>query len=59
MEALNDHGFVRTHRSYIINAQKVKAVHSDTIVLEQNIEIPFSRTYKQKLKQEKHPLMSS
>ena len=59
MEALNDHGFVRTHRSYIINAQKVKAVHSDTIVLEQNIEIPFSRTYKQKLKQEKHPLVSA
>ena len=58
-EALNKHGFVRTHRSYIVNAQKVNAVHSDTIVLEQNIEIPFSRTYKQKLKQKKHPLVSS
>lgn len=58
LEKLQDYGFIRVHRSYIINTQKVKAVKSDRIVLKKTLEVPFSRTYKQKLKKIKHPIVS-
>jgi tetratricopeptide (TPR) repeat protein len=58
LEKLQDYGFIRVHRSYIINTQKVKAVKSDRIVLKKTLEVPFSRTYKQKLKKINHPIVS-
>lgn len=51
-------GFVRVHRSYVINTQKVESVNTFTLQLQQSVEIPFSRTYRNKLKEENHPLLS-
>ena len=59
LEELEDCGFVRVHRSYIINTQKVKSVKSRWIILKQTVEVPFSRNYKKRLKEQKHPLFNS
>ncbi|RRO24324.1 LytTR family transcriptional regulator DNA-binding domain-containing protein [Flavobacteriaceae bacterium 14752] len=58
LHQLNDCGFLRIHRSYIINTQKIKAVNYDNIVLKQKREVPFSRTYRNKLKNQGHPILS-
>ena len=58
LEDLKENGFIRVHRSYIINTQKVKAVRSDRIILKQTVEVPFSRSYKKRLKETKHPIVS-
>lgn len=52
LEELRDCNFVQTHRSYIVNAEKIKTVYATSIQLENNIEIPLSRSFKQKLKEE-------
>ena len=54
---LKDCGFIRVHRSYVINTQKVEAVDTDLLQLHQAVKVPFSRTYKQKLKAQNHPLL--
>lgn len=54
LEELRDCNFVQTHRSYIVNAEKIKTVYSTSILLEKNIEIPLSRSFKQKLKEEEN-----
>ena len=41
-----DEGFVRTHRSYIINKSFITSVEADTVYLDGAIEIPISRKYK-------------
>ena len=58
LEKLEDCGFVRIHRSYIINTQKEKTVKSDRIILKQSVDVPFSRSYKKRLKETHHPIMS-
>jgi tetratricopeptide (TPR) repeat protein len=50
-------GFVRVHRSYVINTQKVESISTNVLQLSHSIKIPFSRTYKQKLRQQNHPLL--
>jgi len=46
-------GFIRCHRSYLVNLKRIKSViFTDMlIVLENGANIPISRTYKQKLKE--------
>ena len=58
LEKLEDCSFLRIHRSYIINTQKVKTVKSDRIILKQSVDVPFSRSYKKRLKETNHPIMS-
>ena len=43
-EKLPDH-FIRTHRSYIVNSEKINSYNSDSVLID-TIEIPISRTYK-------------
>jgi len=38
--------FVQVHRSYIINRNFIKLQQANTLILEPNIEIPVSRTYR-------------
>jgi two-component system response regulator LytT len=38
--------FVRLHRSYLVNKNKILTVKTNSVVLEGKIEIPVSRTYK-------------
>jgi|GEM_PF-5460751 len=42
--------FLQVHRSYIINRNFITSISGNSIWLTNNIEIPFSRSYKNKLK---------
>ena len=44
-EKLSAHRFVRTHKSYILNADKVTAIKRDLVCIDK-IELPFSDSYK-------------
>jgi len=44
--------FIKVHRSYIINKNFIKSRTGTTITLVPNIEIPLSRSYKEKVTQE-------
>jgi hypothetical protein len=41
--------FVKTHRSYLVNKNYIKVINSTSLILEPNIEIPVSRTFKANL----------
>ncbi len=43
--------FVQVHRSYIINIKKVAAFLGDSVLMQNNVEIPVSQTYRNKLKE--------
>lgn len=45
-ESILEEGFVRTHRSYIINKSFIASADADTVYLDGAIEIPISRKYK-------------
>jgi DNA-binding LytR/AlgR family response regulator len=45
-EKLADHRFVRTHKSYIVAADKITAIKRDVIALGTAIELPLSESYK-------------
>nr|WP_321230558.1 response regulator transcription factor [uncultured Psychroserpens sp.] len=47
-EKLNSKIFVKSHRSYVVNIQKIKGIKSDKVVIE-NIEVPMSSTYKKQI----------
>ncbi|MEM5566645.1 response regulator transcription factor [Psychroserpens sp. AS72] len=47
-EKLNSKIFVKSHRSYVVNIQKIKSIKSDKVIIE-NIEVPMSSTYKQQI----------
>lgn len=48
---LEPHGFFRTHKSFLININKIKSYKSDgTIVLEESISVPLSRRKKESFK---------
>ncbi|HVE60443.1 MAG TPA: LytTR family DNA-binding domain-containing protein, partial [Chitinophagaceae bacterium] len=40
--------FIRVHRSYIINLDKIEAIEEDHLVIDNN-RIPIGKTYKDKL----------
>ncbi len=46
-------GFIRCHRSFLVNKEKIKRIYlsQNRIVLEEDFEIPLSRTYKPALKE--------
>lgn len=43
---LNDQKFIRVHKSYIINLEKVKKISGNQIYLSKNTIVPIGRTYK-------------
>lgn len=45
MEDLFPNTFVRTHKSYLVNMDKIKIYNKDKIILLSGREIPISRTY--------------
>lgn len=50
-EQLPKNKFMRVHRSYIVNLEKVKVVERNRIVFENSIYIPVSDQYKEKFQQ--------
>ncbi len=42
--------FIKIHRSYVVNKNFIKVINSNSVILEPNIEIPVSRTFKVNLK---------
>ena len=57
-EQLIPHNFIRTHKSYLVNAKHISKVNHVFIELINASEIPLSRKYKQDLKEAGHPLFS-
>lgn len=57
-EELEEFGFFRSHRSHLLNPVFIKAVYSNRILMENGEEVPLSRTFKQKLKDNGHSLFS-
>jgi two-component system LytT family response regulator len=49
-EKLKDHGFMRIHRSYIINLQKIKAIERKHILLRDGKQIPIGELYEEKFR---------
>ncbi len=45
-EKLNSYGFIRVHKSYILNTNKIIKTSSSFIFLKNNHKIPIGRTYK-------------
>jgi len=45
---LNSNIFIKSHRSYIVNVQKIKGIKSDKVIIE-NVEVPMSHTYKNQI----------
>jgi len=48
-ELLKPQGFVRCHRSYLVNAAHVKQVRPDTIVLSNETQLPIGYLYKREV----------
>jgi len=48
-DQLKSYDFVRIHRSYLINAERLKAVYASKVLLDNGVELPLSRTYKEDL----------
>ncbi len=44
--------FVKVHRSYIVNKNYIKVINSNSLLLQSNVEIPVSRTFKKILKED-------
>lgn len=49
MEKLSDERFIRVHRSYIVAIERIKAIKSKSVFVE-DIEIPISNSYEELLK---------
>jgi len=53
-ENLNNENFIRVHRSYVININKVSALTSNTVLINA-ITIPLSKLHKEEIKQKLQP----
>lgn len=51
-DKLQSHGFLRVHKSYLINSEQITKVSSNYIYLKGNYKIPIGRTYKSKVNEE-------
>lgn len=56
IERLDNSSFIQTHRSYLVNTDKILKIHTKEIHLASGKNIPLSRSFKEKLKKEEHPL---
>lgn len=50
-EDLKKYGFVRIHRSYIVNSVHIVSASSSKLILPNAVELPVSKAYKESLKQ--------
>ena len=45
--SLKSDGFIRVHKGFLVNQEAVKIINSDKLVLNDNTEIPFGRSYQE------------
>lgn len=45
--SLKSAGFIRVHKGFLVNQEAVKIINSDKLVLNDNTEIPFGRSYQE------------
>ncbi|QQL48903.1 LytR/AlgR family response regulator transcription factor [Mucilaginibacter ginkgonis] len=50
--SLTDKGFLRIHKSYIINKSKIVAIEGNTVKIEHDIDLPIGTTYREFFLQE-------
>lgn len=55
-EELASKGFVRVHRSYLVNEQHVVKVKSSEVLMSNRDQVPLSRSYREQLIAQRHPL---
>lgn len=48
---LEDYGFFRIHRKYLVNSFFIKELRSDSLIVEQDIELPIARNQRKLVKQ--------
>lgn len=58
-EQLTDQGFIRVHRSYLVNSEAIKTVRSRHLVLMNEEKIPISRSFRSNYVQGLHDLKTS
>jgi DNA-binding LytR/AlgR family response regulator len=47
---LKEKDFIRTHQSYLVNAQKIKSVSKDAVLLANGVSLPVSKSRASKVK---------
>lgn len=47
---IKDKNFIRCHRSYLVNANKIEEILLNKLVLKNKVEIPIGRSYKSEIK---------
>ena len=45
--SLKSDGFIRVHKGFLVNQEAVKIINSDKLILNDNTEIPFGRSYQE------------
>lgn len=55
-EELSSKGFIRVHRSYLVNEQHVVKVKNAQVLMSNRDQVPLSKTYREQLIAQKHPL---
>lgn len=58
-EMVKPYGFIRTHRSYIVNSEHIRGTYNTRIELKNNVVVPLSKSCRQTLIDEGHPIFVS
>lgn len=48
-DELTPHGFIRVHKSFLVNLSKIKNIYKDTLTLDNDEEIPLSKHKKKEV----------
>lgn len=51
LEQLDTHSFIRCHQGYIVNVDKIRGFRDKTLFLDENLQLPVSRSYIDKIKE--------
>lgn len=49
-ETLNNYGFIRCHKSYIINKIEIQSINTDFCLLSNSVQLPIGISYRQQIK---------
>lgn len=59
LEELKEFGFLKVHRSFLVNEKKIAMVSTKTIFLVNGAEVPLSKTCKDQLQNSGHQLFQA